>query len=59
MSNNGITDGRALMAGGAGSAVLTWVALIMVEMVAGWTLLVGGIFAAAIIGVISYTKSNR
>lgn len=58
-SQNGIKEGNILVGVGGGSALLTWIALIFVGMVAAWTLLVGLMFAAAGIGITVFIGSNR
>lgn len=58
-SNQGVKDGKTLIFAAATTGVLTWIGLVMMEMVAGWTLLVTAVLAAAVLGVVAYTRSGR
>lgn len=59
LAQNNITGAGVLAAAGGGAGLLSWLGLIMVGMVAAWTLIVGVLFAAAGVGVFVFIGSNR
>lgn len=53
-------QGSGILAGiGAGAAIITWIALILVEMVPAWTLIVTLLLAAGAIGLFIFSRLNR